>query len=958
MMNSFLILLVIGASVLVTSAVRSKFDPSLPLPVHTHELFHDKTRSAKRRLGIGSELTPLYQGYGTHFSYIYVGTPPQRQSVIVDTGSHYTAFPCTGCQQCGKHTDSYFDIKKSSTSSTQKCGTSTCNIHQSYAEGSSWNAIKVQDQLWVGGLTEDLVSHGSNYSVKFTFGCQTSETGLFRTQLADGIMGMSMSEDVLPSQLFAQKVVDTRMFAMCFRVGGGIMTIGGVNQKIHKKGGMVSPHVPSLELSYAKLLHPPGSVWYTVNLLDIMLQPQDGSTAPESLGASRNQLNTGKGVIVDSGTTDTYLPASLKTKFTTAFNKLAGVYYTESDIKLTAAQLARMPNIVFVLENTDGKPFQITMPWTNYVDNVGNDKYAFRVYLTEGSGSVLGANFMSSHNVIFDRDNNRVGFASSSCIFEDFAKEDVQDEELGVLNETITGIDTENSSDGCTSVFLPTHPCSAHCDPQHSPTKYIAEGTQPGIDNCRQSKDGLDNSLPNKPCHELCENGVISLGRGPDCIVSKWSDCHANCSQWRVNYKNTRYAHMRSLKHSNSSRALDTFCGTSYIESRTCNAGSCPIKGATASDYLIFIDMKINIPAALWGYAYTNTFEETFAVLFMIPAGSLDILTSADSHDRAGFVKVRFEIRMRSSSFGGDIKKMVKTAEGIPAAVFLDDFNARFLQALVETSKRIDGIDFDRYGWLRTTDITIINSMAIPLGGVGPKMIYGSEGTIAGTNIVRADDKGYSRFEIVLILLIVCVGVGLLCMLYFHMRLREEHKQLSMQNMAYLQEYESKLFGDSGSSGGKAGKMIGKVWNGVKDGVKNALGGRSKGRASRDKSIGSTSNSIAHSMQSISSVISAATGGNTRTRDTVNPLRNSYKYDHVPLGVDAVGDVQLSSMERGARGGPELVVAGEDDSDQQSQSAEGSGSGSSSSEASDDEFDDSRLDLRGFKEVANSNNKY
>jgi hypothetical protein len=939
---SLIVLVAVVASALVATGHR--FDPALPLPVHTHELFHDKSVSAKRRLGIGSELTPLYQGYGTHFSYIYVGTPPQRQSVIVDTGSHYTAFPCTGCQQCGKHTDEYFDIKKSSTSSTLKCGSSTCNIHQSYAEGSSWNAIKVQDQLWVGGLTQDLVQRGSNYSVAFTFGCQTSETGLFRTQLADGIMGMSMSEDVLPSQLFAQKVVDTRMFAMCFRVGGGIMTIGGVNQKIHKKGGLMSSgQVPVLQLSYAKLLHPAGSVWYTVNLLDIMLQPQDGSAPPASLGATHSQLNTGKGVIVDSGTTDTYLPASLKTKFTTAFNKLAGVYYTESDIKLTAAQLARMPNIVFVLEDTEGNPFSVTMPWTNYVDNVGGDKYAFRVYLTEGSGSVLGANFMNNYNVIFDRDNNRVGFASSSCIFEDYAKEDVQDEELDVFNKTISGIDTENSSDGCTSVFVPTSKCSARCDPNHSPDKYIAEGVQSGIDNCRQSKNGLDNSLPNKPCHELCDKNVIAVGRSPECIVSKWSDCASNCSQWRVGYRNTRHAHSRRLHPSNhTGRALDTFCGTSYIESRTCNAASCPIKGASGSDYLVFIDMKINIPATLWSYAYVNTFEETLAELFMIPGGSLEILTGAGSHDLADFVKIRFEIRLRASSFDNDIAKMVKHAEGIPAAVFLDDFNARFLQGLVQTSKRMDGLDFDRYGWLKTSDIDIINSMAIPLGGTGPKAIEGTGGTISGTNVVLTQPKqGMSNLEIALIVLIVIVGVVLICMLHFHMKLREEHRALSMQNMAYLQEYEGKLF----DGGGKASKMIGKVWNGVKDGVKSAIGGKAgteKGKSRRKDT--SSSSSISHSMQSISSVISSATGMNARTRDTHNPMRNSYKYDQVPRAGEG-GDIQLSSMERG--GNPELVVAGEDES-------ESNNSGSSEGSDDDDDFGDSRLDLKGFKEVAAS----
>jgi hypothetical protein len=58
-------------------------------------------------MSTGSELsTPLFQGMGVHYSYIWVGTPPQRVSVIIDTGSHHTAFPCVGCK-CGKHVINY-----------------------------------------------------------------------------------------------------------------------------------------------------------------------------------------------------------------------------------------------------------------------------------------------------------------------------------------------------------------------------------------------------------------------------------------------------------------------------------------------------------------------------------------------------------------------------------------------------------------------------------------------------------------------------------------------------------------------------------------------------------------------------------------------------------------------------------------------------------------------------------
>ena len=61
----------------------------------------------------------------------------------------------------------------------------------------------------------------------------------------------------------------------------------------------------------------------------------------------------------------------------------------------------------------------IAIPATNYMEFSPRTKqYASRVYFTETSGGVLGSNTMQGHNVVFDWENGRIGFAESSCTYD------------------------------------------------------------------------------------------------------------------------------------------------------------------------------------------------------------------------------------------------------------------------------------------------------------------------------------------------------------------------------------------------------------------------------------------------------------------------------------------------------------------------------------------------------------
>ena len=189
----------------------------------------DKDNSWSNSPTNAAVVAELYQGYGTHYVDLWVGTRnPQRQTVIVDTGSSVTAFPCKGCRGgCGvpeyHAAPALFDPDLSGTFHALNCSEclkghcssslagDECLLSMRYAEGSSWWAMEVQDDCYVGGLhgrpilKDDNKDNNNNMTTTTTrteeydalnplvalhfrfplkFACQTSITGLFVSQVS------------------------------------------------------------------------------------------------------------------------------------------------------------------------------------------------------------------------------------------------------------------------------------------------------------------------------------------------------------------------------------------------------------------------------------------------------------------------------------------------------------------------------------------------------------------------------------------------------------------------------------------------------------------------------------------------------------------------------------------------------------------------------------------------------
>ena len=347
---------------------------------------------------------------GYYYVDLQVGTPAVKQTVIVDTGSTVTAFPCTGCRNCGHHLDSYFDYTLSNTSrlvtcseniDCSTCTNNQCHYHQGYTEGSSI----------AGYYIEDFVQFGDDVSanrVKFIFGCHDSETNLFRTQLADGIMGLApgtQRRKTLIDVIYQSHNVNVDVFSLCLGRIGGFMTIGGFNSSMH-----LSPlqTIPMNENSF-----------YNVKLNGITVNDQTFAT-PDYMANS--------GTILDSGTTFVYLNTVLYDKLWNLFMSFcqgsgkcgSGIAVVRGEThpcyKFEVGKIedfyASFPVIYmnFAGESVGWKAESYLFAWPDQPTH-----FCLGVYSNGGGSSVLGGLFMRNHDIIFNRTSQTISFAHSSC---------------------------------------------------------------------------------------------------------------------------------------------------------------------------------------------------------------------------------------------------------------------------------------------------------------------------------------------------------------------------------------------------------------------------------------------------------------------------------------------------------------------------------------------------------------
>lgn len=315
--------------------------------------------------------------------------------------------------------------------------------------------------------------------------CGIQVTGLFRTQLEDGIMGMDNRGGSFWMQLRdhykshgsseEHQDFDAKQFALCYDrqpisselpmgVGSGALTLGGSDSLLHSTPMVYADNVT------------PSMGWYTVHVKGMFLRSKGGSLSEPASNsryvrvdvdetALNGNAGANHGIIVDSGTTDSYLPSNLKPAFEEAWKEALrdpNAEYHNNHIEMTAVQVKNLPTILVVLQGhesgssqtndvavgmtghpshaamfnsiTDKTPLTISkndvvvaIPPEHYMEESHSSPgtWIARVYFTErfGQQSIFGSSFMMGHEILFDNSSGRVGVSESHCDYSRYMEE-------------------------------------------------------------------------------------------------------------------------------------------------------------------------------------------------------------------------------------------------------------------------------------------------------------------------------------------------------------------------------------------------------------------------------------------------------------------------------------------------------------------------------------------------------
>uniref|UniRef100_A0A803P6M2 Peptidase A1 domain-containing protein n=1 Tax=Cannabis sativa TaxID=3483 RepID=A0A803P6M2_CANSA len=365
---------------------------------------------------------------GLYYTYILVGNPPRPYFLDMDTGSDLTWIQCDApCSSCAKGPnplykptrDNILPSKDSLCTEIQRnqktgqCETcQQCDYEIQYADSSSSLGVLAKDDLHL------TMKNGSLTNVNIVFGCGYDQQGILLNSLAktDGILGLSRAKVSLSSQL-ASKGVIKNVVGHCLSIdggGGGYMFLG-------------EDYVPHWGMSWIPMLDTPSVDFYHSEIVRI-----NYGNRQLKLGSWSSRAEQ---VVFDSGSSYTYFSKEPYSDLVASLEDLSvvGLVRDFSDPSLPICWQAKMP----LRSVADVKQFfktitlqfgsswwivstRLRIPPEGYLIISSKGNVCLGILdgskVHDGSSTILGDISMRGHLVVYDNENQKIGWTNSGCV--------------------------------------------------------------------------------------------------------------------------------------------------------------------------------------------------------------------------------------------------------------------------------------------------------------------------------------------------------------------------------------------------------------------------------------------------------------------------------------------------------------------------------------------------------------
>lgn len=362
---------------------------------------------------------------GLYYVNLRVGNPPKEYFLDVDTGSDLTWLQCDApCTSCAKGPHPLYKPRKTNlvkcneplcsvvqAGGTIGCqgGSSQCDYEIRYADGGSSLGVLVSDKMIL------LLTNGSLTQTKAVFGCGYDQQGSLAKSPAstDGVLGLSSSRVSLPSQ-WAEQGLIKNIIAHCIPSNGaGYLFFG---DKL----------LPSQGITWAPMLGKPSARNYALAVENIFFGDTLIKIGGKAFGSA----------IFDSGSSYTYFVSPVYTAIVSLVsNSFVGsdLQQDESDQTLNLCwhgshpfrsvdevqDLVKTITLEFKTNGWFTKISKMHIPPQGYliVNLKGNVCLGIldAKVLGQHSAAVIGDISMQGNLVVYDNENNRMGWMKTDC---------------------------------------------------------------------------------------------------------------------------------------------------------------------------------------------------------------------------------------------------------------------------------------------------------------------------------------------------------------------------------------------------------------------------------------------------------------------------------------------------------------------------------------------------------------